>query len=688
MYSSDFLPAALAALLALAGVQSVAAQSVAANTYGQPGLIDMPSAYVYPDGEIVLTTSYFVNQTRNTFAFQIAPRLTGVFEYALLNDLTFDGGAFYDYIYDRSFSLRYQVLREGRSTPAVSVGLNDFLGTGIYSGEYIVASKQFGDQITATAGIGWGRLAGDGSFDNPLSFLGDRFEDRGARTGAQGGVVEFGRWFTGPAAVFAGVAYAPVERWTFLAEYSPDAYTIESPSAFKRRKPYNVGLRYQLTDSVTLGAQYLYGSEVGVQVSYAVNPLDPPRGQTNDGPPLRVSQGLASGNRGQVDAALAGEGITLLGLNIAGKIARVEVQNDRYMAAAQALGRTARVLSATLPAQIDTFEIVLVEKGLPVTSSQIMRTTLEAEEFALDGAWNTLTQTRITDAGPGLTPMPDLYPRTGFTIDPYLTPSLFDPDAPVRADFGIALTGFYEPVAGLSLAGTVKQRILGNTDESTRASTSILPRVRSDAYLYAKADTTLDNLTAAYAFRPGPSLYAKVTAGYLESMFGGIAAEVLWYPVGSRLALGAEVAQVRQRDFDQRLGFQDYEVSTGHISAYYDFGGGYQGQVDVGRYLAGETGATLALDRTFENGWRVGAFATLTDVPFSDFGEGSFDKGIRITIPLGFVSGKPSRDVTALTIRPVLRDGGARLDVPNRLYETVHDAGGAELVDSWGRFWK
>ena len=44
--------------------------------------------------------------------------------------------------------------------------------------------------------------------------------------------------------------------------------------------------------------------------------------------------------------------------------------------------------------------------------------------------------------------------------------------------------------------------------------------------------------------------------------------------------------------------------------------------------------ATFSLSRTFNNGWEIGAYATLTDVKFSTFGEGSFDKGITLKAPL------------------------------------------------------
>jgi hypothetical protein len=97
---------------------------------------------------------------------------------------------------------------------------------------------------------------------------------------------------------------------------------------------------------------------------------------------------------------------------------------------------------------------------------------------------------------------------------------------------------------------------------------------------------------------------------------------------------------------------------------------------------------TLTLDREFANGWKVGAFATLTDMPFETFGEGSFDKGIRIQIPFAWLTGGATRKTYATTLRPLLRDGGARLEVEGRLYNTVRDYHASRLDDQWGRFWQ
>jgi hypothetical protein len=244
------------------------------------------------------------------------------------------------------------------------------------------------------------------------------------------------------------------------------------------------------------------------------------------------------------------------------------------------------------------------------------------------------------------------------------------------------------PLPGLLFSGAIQQPVYGTLDQSTRISDSILPHVRSDSALYAKAPGPgVPYLTAEYFDRPGEDLYSRLSFGLLEPMFGGLSGEILWAPAGKPYALGAELNYAVQRDFDG-FGFQDYDVMTSHVSGYYDFGKGFAGQVDAGRYLAGDWGSTFTLTRHFGNGFQVGAFFTLTDVSFDDFGEGAFDKGILISVPLTWITGQPSQQSAGLTIRPILRDGGARLSVRNRLYELTRPEREAASGEGWGRFWR
>jgi hypothetical protein len=674
--------------------------------YGTTGLIDMPSAQSAPDGELAFTVGHFAGSTRNTLTFQITPRLSGSFRYSKIENFFIGSG---EEIFDRSFDMEFRLLDEGQYRPAVAVGLRDFLGTGLYSSEYIVATKQVFDRIKVTGGIGWGRLGSYNGFANPLGVIDERFETRPVVNFGLGGTPRSTAWFRGPAALFGGVEWQATDRLALVAEYSSDAYDLETTAGrdlFERRSPLNFGARYRWSDMVTLSGYYLYGSEVGVQATLALNPKNPPSKGSLGPAPLPVAV-RAPGPRDtswtaqpdgrailqeNLQTLLTQEGLVLEAMELAPTRVEIRIRNTRFGAEPQAIGRAARAMTNVMPASIETFVIIPVVKGIAASSITLRRSDIEALEHAPDGAWKSYVRARIANDDPE-TPesayMEEAYPRFRWGLGPYASTSFFDPDEPVRVDFGAKLTASYEPSPGLILSTDIRKRIAGNRDDATRASNSVLPHVRSDGNLYAReGDPAIRHLTAAKYFRPGRELYGRVTLGYLERMFGGVSAELLWKPEGSRLAWGAEVNYAVQRDYDQLFGFRDYDVVTGHVSAYWDMGNGFHTQVDVGRYLAGDWGATLAVDREFNNGWRVGAYATLTDVPFEDFGEGSFDKGLRFTVPLEWFTGRPSATEFSTTIRSLARDGGARLNVDDRLYETVRDYQDPMLRERWGRFWR
>lgn len=673
--------------------------STSYNSYGYPGLIDMPVATSRPDGELAFSSSYFAGQTRNTLTFQITPRLSGSFRYSIIDNNMGRGT-----LYDRSFSLHYRFIDESHLRPSVAVGLNDFLGTGVYSSEYVVATKTVGNRLRFSLGMGWGRLAGTGNFKNPLSVLSDKFETRPNRNVGVGGTVQSAQFFRGDAALFGGIEWQATDRLKLTAEYSSDAYPNEAPFNFSRDSQLNFGASYMIRPGIDLSLRYLYGSEIGFQITAALNPKHPTNksGLEPAPPPVLPRTALSaaqlswpsmkegqSARRASLTSALAKQGIRLHGFRIEGSVAHVEIENTAYLLEAQAVGRTARVLSRRMPANVDTFVIAVVTSGIRVSELRIRRADMETLEHDLEASWKSFARTTISSPVGMSQPIPERYPRFSWNLKPYLEPSLFDPDNPFRADFGAQLDASFEPSPGWEITGSVRKKIIGNLDDATRVSNSVLPHVRSDANIYAReGDPALTNLTAAYYFKPGQDVFGRVTVGYLEPMYGGISTELLWKPSTSPFAFGIETNYVKQRDFDQLFGFRSYEIATGHVSAYWDMGNGFHTQLDAGRYLAGDWGATLSVDREFKNGWKIGAFATLTDVPFSTFGEGSFDKGLRITIPISWLTGEPNKTGYSTTIRPVTRDGGARVDVGGRLYEKVRPLQKPALQDGWGKFWR
>jgi hypothetical protein len=700
--------------------------------------------------------------------------------------------------------LRYQLAFEEGYRPAITLGLQDFAGTGRFSGEYLVATKTITPRLQVTGGIGWGSLAERGAFTNPLGIISDRFETRPSRTAAgnNNGRPQFGLWFRGDAALFAGVQWtAPNEKLRLKAEYSSYAYAIENnlnPGYVDIKTPLNFSADYRIGRGSTLSAYLIGGSEVGLRFSTSLHPDKPAVVGREEAPfPIRnrnagfaqqrklfgdvidandagsvqmlgvpdheieqspsgvriahvnaacdpaaakeidAQQGvvdlvifesgagvadcsvvLRPAGRTYVEAVSArqpisthngtptpakvgaivdrlqaivvSDGIAIERVDITDYSAEIRMRSTRFDASAQAIGRMARAMTHVLPNTVEEFTIVLLERGVPITSVTLQRSDLEELEHHGDAAWKTHARAKIQSASQASdesVSVSGFYPKLTASLKPTVEANFFDPDNPFRFDLKARGVLKYDIKPGLSLNAQASKRILGNVNTSTRLSDSILTHVRSDIGLYQNAgDLTIDRLTADYMFKISPDVYGRVSAGIFERMYGGLSTEVLWAPANRNWALGAEVNLVKQRDFDQRLAFRDYTTATGHISGYWNMGNGFSSQLDVGRYLAKDWGATLAVDRVFNSGWRVGGYFTLTDVSFNDFGEGSFDKGIRITMPLSWAKGTPTQQKYDLLIQPIYRDGGARVHIPNRLYETIRGSNPQSIEQTWGRF--
>ncbi|MSU90699.1 YjbH domain-containing protein [Rhodobacteraceae bacterium 2CG4] len=682
---------------AVAALTGGAARAQTLNLYGNPGLLDLPTAETLPDGEVTATYGQIQHSQRSSIGFQLLPRVYGTIRLSEIQDVP--GGPS---VSARGFDLRFQLLEEDGLLPGVALGLRDFLGDGPYGAEYLVASKTVIPGLTLTGGIGWGRLGGEASLGKP-------FGDRGAVTDPTG-QLQFDRYFQGDAAVFGGVAWdTPIDGLRLMAEYSPDSYDAEEAGGFDRASPFNIGAAYSPNDHVQLSAAWMYGSAFGFQVSFSGNPNDPLAPQDLGTGPAPVRARAADAPMGtawadnpdsqrQLLAALsevlAADGIGIDEARITGTSIDLYLVNTRIQRRAKAIGRVTRVLALAMPPSVETFNITLLNDGLPVTTAQIRRSDVEAQVDRPGAALDSWQSTRLTDAraqiaGEGVYRRP-IAPRFSWGIGPTIPINLLDVDDGFKPDVQINATATYQFSRGLSVSGELSSFVIGTEQKTVSTSTSPLPHVRSDSDLYYSGrDIDIERLTADYVFKIAPNLYGRTSAGILERMFSGVSTEVLWAPVDADLALGGEVNYVRQRDIDDPFELQDYDVVTGHASVYWDTGwNGVEAQLDAGRYLAGDWGATLSLSRRFANGWEVRAYATGTDVSFEDFGEGSFAKGVEMTIPLRWGAPFETKSEVRAELIPTESDGGARLDVQGRLYGRVRDLDRASLRDGWSAFWQ
>lgn len=841
-----------------------------ASNYGGVGLLDMRNARFMPDGYLSLTGSVKMPDDRIALTFQALPWLEATFRYSINYALP---PADQRALYDRSFDLKFRLFQETEYTPQIALGAQDIIGTGVYSGEYVVASKYIGP-FDLTGGMGWGRLASRPAFANPFCEVYSRLCVRPDFSG-EGGSLTLD-YFRGPnVGLFGGIEYqTPIPKLTLKVEYSSDAYTQESLRQHTNYTPIpvNVGLSYRFWSSVDVGLAYMYGRQLAINVSIALDPSKPNFSQRiDDLPPFTARSDaeaiaaqteidIASGGTGaapaparsgqasppitnpivgsngrpggnslpatppgdepwrvhfvdltaptpapdirppdpsmsnaaaadqnigrllhdaglhvtdnwvdgrtlvvQIDnrpdrdagsiceamsgqqrslsgireiafvgadwnpikfcdnagpraepqpvstsvdsfmtvsrpdlirkirAAVASQHLIVEGIAISGNVLEVEIENERYLRDAEAIGRTLRVLSAVAPPDITAFRVTTSIDQMPLTTLTVSRTEIDALGNSTASPAEIWSSTVLSDASPATGYGSGRgFPRFGWSVFPSLQEDFFDPNNPIYIGVGVSASTHTELLPGLVLDDEATYSIFNNFGSITRSSNSVLPHVRSDAALYLKYGATgIDDIALSYYSKLAPDVYARASAGYLETMFGGGGGEVLYRPFGSRWAVGVDMWHVYQRNFDDLFGFQPYHVTTGHVSLYwetpwYDITAVLRG----GRYLAGDYGGTFELYRRFDTGVLIGGWFTLTNVPFSKFGEGSFDKGIRLVIPMEWVLPFGTTTNYELDLRPVQRDGGQELDNDATLFDMTQSSSDGDLQRQWPSVFK
>ncbi|MDA9735027.1 YjbH domain-containing protein [SAR116 cluster bacterium] len=667
------------------------------NTFGLPGLIDMPAAGSFNDGQIGFNSSKHGPNFRNTITFQALPRVTGAFRYSGLGDrkmLSIDSGYTF---WDRSFDVRLDIVKENKLLPEVTLGLQDFIGTGKYSGEYLVASKSIFDKIRLTGGLGWGRLASRN--ESVIS----KAKRTPPKTGF-GGLLNYKQFFTGDMAFFSGLeVQTPIKALVLQAELSSDDYSYDhNVSSYSPVDNINYGAQYNLTEYLNLSAYYIQREEMGLRLKVLGDPKNSSAGNFMEPVPEPFysmpyeKKDLKDFYINKLSEDLKTQKITLISSSEKDDIQIVTIENWHYSTNAQAFGRTLRIMSKYVPLKYNKFKVIISEIGVPIVELLIERDKVATIVDAPNAELLTKKITKINSAQRTYKNFKidkTIYPDFYWSIYPYYRIHLFDPDKPLYHDFGPRLKFSYKLKPGIFLSGAIEKSVVTDFDEIKRGRKGHLPAVRTNLKNYlAIQDTRIQTLTATSIFKFSSDIYGRITMGYLEPMFAGISAEAMYFPINKNFSIGAEINNVKSREYRQL--FKTREIkgmanTNGHVSGYWDTNFyDYLTQVDIGKYLANDNGATLTVSRNFSNGWKIGGFFTLTNATAREFGEGSFDKGIFLNIPLNSVTPFETQSSIYELIRPLQGDGGQRVSIPGRLYYYISDKSERKISNSWAAIWR
>ncbi len=478
------------------------------------------------------------------------------------------------------------------------------------------------------------------------------------------------------AGLFGGVSYQSESLpLSVMLEYNPDQYDFEhSNGGLRPKSPLSAAIKWNAAPGLSLTLSRQHEQEWGIELSAALD--------TKSAPPRRSTPQFTSSLDFSADALpevlnrrdwydmllfdAERSGLLLLEASIEDNshTATLVIGNSDYAVWADAIAKMSVLADLHTPSSVNTFRFVIEEEGHRLQSIQIRRPSLaygqnkqlRERQISISPAYHLTTPQRKTKFAQN---------KLFFDVNLATRLQLFDPDDPARYQvYANIEAGLVLPKSWV-LRSAYGVDITNNFDESNRqTSDSILPHVRSDIVKYLiEGDTGLDSLYLEKRGSAHKGLHYRVFGGVLEEMYSGVGGELLYQPFQSRLAYGFSANWVRQRGYEKTFKHLDYQTTTAFASVYwaspfYNF----DVAVHAGRYLAKDLGATLEVRRSFNNGWMVGLWATITDVPFEDFGEGSFDKGMYFKIPFDALLGRNTRGSYSTRVRPIQRDGGQRLD--------------------------
>lgn len=764
------------------------------GTFGGIGLLEMRNARFAEDGNLSVGVAYLDDGRNYYTTWQATPWLETTLRFSDYDDV--DGGV------DKGLDVKVRLLEEGAYKPAIALGFQDMLGDGVFSGEYVVASKRIHD-FDVTMGFGFGQLANRAKLYNITRIFGGNFSERSFDSpGSE--KLRLGNYFSGEKmGFFWGVEYkTPIEGLTAKLEYSTvDKSTIDIFQDYESKSAFNLGINYKIKNWLEVGAGFMHGNQLALHLTVKQNLHKPIRlgfakapevdeirsrelrntAENNTDYKDRYSQdiiferlqqmgyvvstvnlngehieidlipnerppqshqailGAVLENYGSATAKFPGNVVTASLDDDSGKSARavfrrtpfyarelniheidktliskeifdrledrklspvaVEISENEmtvtknvapFIDIPQNIGRTARLLTIEAPDTVERFTIVSKERGLNASKVSVLRKDFEKIADYNSSPDEILANAIIEDPTGNIQRGEDFesFPSIEYGILPDVETHFgSDKNDHFKGDLNLKIFGRANISDNLQIYAEVKQHIIGNLDLIPVSSNPNVDHVRSDIGLYAAEGTTsLRRLSLEYIASPVDNLYSRLTAGHLEAMYSGVSGEILYRPYGGNISFGAEVNFVKQRGYDQLFNMRDYETVTGHATLYhvnkkYDI----TSRISVGRYLAKDWGSTIDISRQFNNGIRIGATATFTNMSHSDFGRGNFDKGIYMTIPFDFFWFKQSREKASFKFRRLGKNGGQKLDHNTDLFDLMSASQPYKLRNGWSR---
>lgn len=658
---------------------------------GTLGLNLVPSARMHETGTITGGVSMLDPYLHTYLGFQLAePLFVSIRQSAETGSFGTDAERMYPGV-----DMKLRLLEEKNYRPEIALGLQSAIGHKRMAGEYLAISKRYND-FDFTLGMGWGRFGTNGFINNPLGFL-SHFDKSRPVDGEMPN--EPSDWFTGTqAGVFGGMQYfTPIEGLSLKLDYGADSFSAEQ-SALSYDEPalWSVGAVYKPFDGMDMSLAALGTDKIMGRVSFQLHPSKWKTDyDTRNYTPMRTTRTDAP-QPVQMQKAAKDEGIILHDTIVRNRTASATIDLNPSLSAPLQYGVAAKNMADNAGPDVEEIRISPFIMNLRGPSVKILRRDVERALAQHNGSAPEIWRNTEFEAGAFHETQkkrmgffaPWRLLETDILLDNKISLSEEDTGLLYRTS---VLASMRAPVAhGALTSGTaVRINLDDNLEklEKTRAYNPYGTRGNVDDFTGNRI--SLDQSWLGWTHSFTPELHLSLIGGYLEEMYAGYGGELLYRPFGPRYTLGIEGWHTLKRDpvTQSALGIAGESTFSGFANAWYDIPViDATAKLKAGRFLAGDVGGTLALEKMFDNGVKLEGFVSISNnADFDQFGGTTHAyNGIRLTIP--FYHGLGSRRVktaTRLEAAPFARDSAQTLENPMPLYELTEPFSYRHMEEHW-----
>lgn len=655
----------------------------------QGGYFSMPSALMGEEGEVGFGYASVPPYRIANIRMQLIDRLELTGNYRIFEgipDPVLGPMGFGDFS-DKGANVKLALFHPEDSQyllPGIAIGYEDFMGTRAFNARYVVATQ----------------VVRDYNFEVSLGYGGGRIH------GFFGGFT----WFP-----FRTSCYSLLESFCLVAEYDAIKYKSEDtephPDGRKKRFPINIGVKYRLWDMLDFSASYIRGDAWAFSLSSFYNfgctdglipKIDNPLPYLA---PI-ITEPLGSRRPERILAqdllyAMRDQGFDLLALDIGydtceNKVLWIKVYNFTYRTESEVRDRLNHLLASLVPSDIDRVIVVIEDEGFPIQEYHFVM------EYVRDYAGRAMGAQELKILSPLCEVAdPELYPRSRYfeqgldwwniELMPKVQTLFGGAKGKLKYSLGLslALNGFLWDDLFYSIrVGYTFFTDLHHLSDVDRLNPSQIINVRSDIINYYKVSgLTLDEAYLQKNWNLGRGWFSKLSSGLFEEAYGGVAGEILYYPINNNWAVGAEAAYLRKRvvggigfnDEVRKLhhfepSFRRFHGSQCFLDFYYTW---REAELDFkimfGKFLANDIGARFEITRYFPSGMRITFWYTATDGNDRINGQLYHDKGIAISLPLDIFYTHADRSRWGYGMSAWLRDVGVTGWTGKKLFDMIRE---------------